>query len=384
MEIVVLGAGYAGMAAALGLAGRTKRRDDVRIRLVNGDERFTERVRLHQTASGQELTHLHIPDRLAGTRVEFVQGWVSGLDADARSVRLADGRVLGYDRLVVALGAVTDTRVPGVAEHAYTLDSLQSSTVFARRLAALGRGTVVVVGGGLTGVESASEIAEQHPELRVVLVTRDEPASMMGPRARAYVRRALERLGVEVRAEAEVVKVLPGGIALVDEHLDADAVLWTGGVRAPALLGESGLTVDALGRVVTDRTVRSVSHPEVYAVGDCAAVPQNYGVMHGTCGAGIALAGHAVANLARELRGREPEPLRFGYYHQNASLGRRDGVTQFTRPDDSPSRWMLTGRVAAAYKEGFSRTPWPVYKMLPHMPRILVWRHGGRATRVAA
>jgi NADH dehydrogenase FAD-containing subunit len=384
MEIVVLGAGYAGMTAALALVGRTKRRDDVRIRLVNAEERFVERVRLHQTASGQELTHLHIPDRLAGTGVEFVQGWVSGVAADARCVRLADGGELRYDRLVVALGAVTDTRVPGVAEHAYTLDSLHTAGALARRLTELGGGTVAVVGGGLTGVESASEIAEQHPELRVVLVTRDEPASMMGPKARAYVRRALERLGVEVRANAEVVKVLPGAVALADEQLDADVVLWTGGVRGPQLLADSGLTVDPQGRIVTDRTLRSVSHPEVYAVGDAAAVPQNYGVMHGTCGAGVALAGHAAANLARELRGAEPTALRFGYYHQNVSLGRRDGVTQFTRPDDSPSRWVLTGRVAAAYKESFSRSPWPVYKVLPRMPRILVWRQGGRLTKVAA
>jgi NADH dehydrogenase FAD-containing subunit len=384
-EIVVVGAGYAGMTAALSLAGRTRRRGDVRVRLVNAESRFVERVRLHQVASGQELMDLQIPDRLAGTGVEFVQGWVSGLDAEGRRVRLADGTTLGYDRLVFALGAVTDTHgVPGVEEHAHTLESLASSAAFAGRLAELDGGTVVVVGGGLTGVESAGEIAQAHPGLRVVLVTRGEPASMMGPAARAYVTRALERLGVEARADAEVVKVLPGGIALADEHLDADAVLWTAGVRAPALAGDAGLAVDAAGRVLTDATLRSVSHPEVYAIGDAAAVPQAYGVLHGTCGAGIALAGHAAANLARELRGREPRPLRFGYFHQTVSLGRGDAVTQFTHADDSPSRWILRGRTAAAYKEGFSRSPWPLYKVLPHAPRVLTWRHGGRATRVAA
>jgi NADH dehydrogenase FAD-containing subunit len=161
-------------------------------------------------------------------------------------------------------------------------------------------------------------------------------------------------------------------------------VLWTGGVRAPGLLGDGGLSVDAQGRIVTDRTLRSVSHPEVYAVGDAAAVPQNYGVMHGTCGAGVAVAGHAAANLAREVRGKEPTELRFGYFHQNVSLGRGDAVTQFTRADDSPARWILTGRVAAAYKEGFSRSPWPTYKLLPRVPGLLVWRQGGRLTRAAA
>jgi NADH dehydrogenase FAD-containing subunit len=384
-EIVVVGAGYAGMTAALGLAGRTKRRDDVRITLVNAETRFVERVRLHQVASGQELMDLQIPDRLVGTGVEFVRGWVSGIDAGARAVRLADGTSLAYERLVFALGAVSDPHgVPGVEEHAHTLDTMASSATFASRLASLGTGTVVVVGGGLTGVESAAEIAQQHPELRVVLATRGEPASMMGARARAYVARALARLGVEVRAGAEVVKVLPGGVELTDGHLDADAVLWVAGVRAPDLAGDGGFTVDGSGRIVVDATLRSVSHPEVYAIGDAVAVPQAYGVMHGTCGAGIALAGHAAANLARELTGKQPKPLRFGYFHQNVSLGRGDAVTQFTHADDSPSRWILRGRPAAAYKEGFSRSPWPTYRLLPTLPGLLVWRHGGRATRGAA
>ena len=83
-EILILGAGYTGMAATMSLAGRLKGRDDVHITLVNPQARFTERLRLHQTASGQVLPDLSIPDRLAGTGVEFVRGWVTGIDADGR------------------------------------------------------------------------------------------------------------------------------------------------------------------------------------------------------------------------------------------------------------------------------------------------------------
>jgi NADH dehydrogenase FAD-containing subunit len=384
-EILVLGAGYAGLTAALSLAGRTRRRGDVRVRLVNAQERFVERVRLHQSAAGEELADLHIPTLVGGRGVEFVTGWVRGIDADARTVALADGRTLRYDRLVHALGAITDTGgVPGVAEHAYTLDTLRSAESLAQCLRELGTGRAVVVGGGLTGVESASEIAQQYPGIRVVLVTREEPASMMGPRAQSYVSRALDRLGVVVRSGAEVVKVLPGGVELVGGHVDADAVLWTAGVRPPRLAAEAGLAVDARGRIITDSGLRSVSHPDVYAIGDSAAVRQAYGVMHGTCGAAVAIAAHAAASIARDISGKQPKPFRFGYFQQNLSLGRGDGVVQFTRPDDSPARWILTGRWAAAYKEGFSRSPWPVWKVLPRVPGALVWRHGGRATRVSA
>jgi Pyridine nucleotide-disulphide oxidoreductase len=136
----VLGAGYTGMTAALGVARRTRRRDDVHIRLVNPDTRFTERLRLHQVASGQELADLQIPDMLAGTGVEFVQGWVTAIDADKHTVRVDDEQTLHYDTLVYAMGAVADTdAVPGADQHAFTLNSRQEAELLAATLKATNR-----------------------------------------------------------------------------------------------------------------------------------------------------------------------------------------------------------------------------------------------------
>ena len=169
-EILILGAGYTGMAATVGLVGRLKTRDDVHITLVNPQTRFTERLRLHQTASGESLADLQIPDQLEGTGVDFVKGWVTGIDTDAQSVRIDDAYALRYDTLVYALGSVADTEtVSGVDEFAYTLNSAQDATLLAGHLDRLADGIVVVAGGGLTGVESAAEIAEQHRELDVIL-----------------------------------------------------------------------------------------------------------------------------------------------------------------------------------------------------------------------
>ncbi|MDQ2635331.1 MAG: FAD-dependent oxidoreductase, partial [Actinomycetota bacterium] len=89
-EVLILGAGYTGMTATLGLAGRVKRHDDVHITLVNPQTRFTERLRLHQTVSGQTLDDLQIPEQLTGTGVDFIQGWVTGIDAAAQTVRIDD------------------------------------------------------------------------------------------------------------------------------------------------------------------------------------------------------------------------------------------------------------------------------------------------------
>src|SRR5690349_13073508 len=175
-RVLILGAGYAGMAAAIQLAARTKGREDVRVTLVNPQERFTERLRLHTVATGQRVAEMNIPKLLEGTGARFVRGWVTAMDANARIVRIDDDRVLHYDTLVYGLGGLADTTtVRGVEEHAYTLDSAQDAEVLAERLARLGRGTVVVGGSGLTGVESAAEIAERHPGLKVVLLGRQEP-----------------------------------------------------------------------------------------------------------------------------------------------------------------------------------------------------------------
>ncbi|MET7326792.1 FAD-dependent oxidoreductase [Nonomuraea sp. NPDC005650] len=363
-DILVLGAGYTGVAAAIRTAVRT-RRTGGRVRLVNASPRFTERLRLHQTAAGERLADFPLEDVVAGTGIEFVRGRVAGLDVERREARLEDGRVLGYDKLIYALGTVTDASVPGVADHAFVYDDHIGTVRLAERLAALASGTVVVAGGGLTGVESATEIAEAHPHLRVVLLTRGRPGSMMGERARAHLDAALERLGVEVRTGADITKVLPDAVELAGgELVHSDATLWTTGTRGLPVAAGSGLTVDARGRIVVDSALRSVSHPDVYAVGDAAAVSQRFGVLHGTCQGGIPTGLHAADSLADTLRGRTPKAFRFGYVHQPISLGRKDAVIQFTRPDDSPRRWYLKGRAAVAYKETVSGSPMPTFRLL--------------------
>ncbi|TDD08173.1 FAD-dependent oxidoreductase [Nonomuraea deserti] len=363
-DILVLGAGYTGMAAAVRAASRT-RRVGGRVTLVNASPTFTERLRLHQTAAGQSLAVHPLEEIVAGTGIDVVLGRVTGLDAERHEVRLDDGRVLGFDKLIYALGAVTDASVPGVDSHAYTFADHERAVRLSEQLGSLRSGTVVVVGGGLTGVESAAEIAEAHPRLHVVLLSRERLGSMMGECARAHLDAVLERLGVEVRTGVEVRKVLPDAVELVGgELIHSDATLWTAGTRGLPLAAGSGLSVDTRDRIVVDSVLRSVSHPDVYAVGDAAAVTQKFGVLHGTCQGGIPTALHAADSLAATLRGKTPKQFRFGYIHQPVSLGRKDAVIQFTRPDDSPRRWYLKGRLAVAYKEAVSSSPLPTYWLL--------------------
>jgi NADH dehydrogenase FAD-containing subunit len=387
-NIIVLGAGYTGMLAAIRVARQT-RRQDVQVTLVNPSPQFTERLRMHQTATGQQLTDFRIPDLIEGTGIEFVVGWASAVDPDHQvvTVATANGDVeLSYDHLIYAIGsAAKTTTVPGAETHAYTLDTPQSALALAIRLGELEPGgTVTVAGNGLTGLEAATEIAESHPHLRVVLLGRDVPAVVMGDKARAYVDKTLQRLGVEIRSGVEIVKVLPDAVELSDgELVYSDACLWTTGFWASPLAADSGLAVDERGRIVVDGSLRSISHPSVLATGDAAAIQQAWGVVHGTCQSGMPTAVFAADTIARLIKGKGARRFRFGYIHQPVSLGRNDAVIQWTKPDDRPGRWCLKGKAAVAYKNLVTSSPPKVFRMSRrlNLPQAIQWRKGGRATR---
>ncbi|MEV3936877.1 FAD-dependent oxidoreductase, partial [Glycomyces sp. NPDC049804] len=249
-DILVIGAGYTGMMAAHGIA---RRNPQARVTILNPTDRFDERLRQHQVAAGQELGDHRIPEIVAPAGILFVQGRAAAIDAGARKVALDDGRALTYDLLVYAIGSST-RRV----EHAFTIDD----PALAERLREHPEGTLTVCGAGLTGIEGATEIAEAYPRMRVRLLSRGEPGSMMGPKAKAHLRRALDRLGVEVRTGVTVAEVRPGAVVLEGgERMPTDTTLWTTGVAYSRLAAESGIATDDLGRVLVDAGLRSVSHP---------------------------------------------------------------------------------------------------------------------------
>lgn len=386
-RVVILGAGYTGMFTAVRLAHRT-RRADVTITLVNPSDRFVERLRMHQIAAGQELADLRIPDMLAGTGVTFVRGAATALDPDARRVTVDGTEVLEYDTLVYALGSATDAdKVPGADVHAFTLNSPEIAARFAERLTevAAAGGTVTVCGGGLTGIEAATEIAESHPGLAVTLLSLDEPGAMMGDKARAYLHRALRRLGITVLTGARVTKVLPDAVQLDDGTLvRSDACMWTTGVKVSPLAADAGIATDDRGLIRVDATLRSVSHPDVHAVGDAAAIRLAWGTLHGTCQSGLPTAQHTADTIARLIRGKHAKPFRFGYFHQPVSLGRRDAVIQFTKADETPIRLRLTGRTAVFYKEFVSGSPILTFRWSRRMNVTTIVSKGGRATRKPA
>jgi len=361
-RIIVLGAGYAGAIAA----GRLARRldpADVAITVVNAEPDFVERVRMHQLATGQDLKPRPLREMFAGTGIELRIAKVTGVDVDARTVTVAasdgpDGGgadVLGYDTLVYALGSGWNPgAVPGVAEHAAEIASRPGALRLRDRLARLAAGQpVVVVGGGLTGLEAATEIAEARPDLDVALAVRGGLGDTLSPKGRAHLRKVLAGLTITVYEHTAVTGVAADRVTTADGGtIPAAVTVWTAGFAVHPIARTTGLQLADSGQIVVDGTMRSVSHPDVYAVGDAAwAIGPGGKPLRMSCASGTPMAWQAADSIAARMTGGKLPNAPLRYVNQCISLGRREGLIQYVTADDRAKPAVLTGRLAAGYKE---------------------------------
>lgn len=356
-RIVVLGAGYTGVTAAKLLAKRT----GATVTVVNNRDRFVERMRNHQLASGRQPRHMTLNSLFKGTGVRLFVDQVTYVDAEERRVGLAGGRdEIGYDLLVYALGSHADTEaVPGVAEHAHAVADAEQAQRLRERMRSAG--SVAVVGAGPTGLETVTALAEAYPDRAVRLVTGGALDANLSEPGADYLRGALDHLGIQVWEHAKVAKVDAQGLLLESgERVGADAVAWTAGFKVSDLARQAGFAVDNRGRMLVDGTLRSRSHPEVYGIGDAAAAHTPDGqVLRMGCGPGGLATACAYHAITARMAGRAPQPLRVTTDALCISLGEWDGLLQPTGIDGTPRGKVRTGRKVAVIKKAVLRaTGW--------------------------
>lgn len=376
MDIVIAGGGYAGIACATRLARLARENaTPARIRLINPDPVLVERIRLHQAATGQRLRERRIDKLLERAGVELVRGRVDRIDPEGQSLQV-DGRTLAWDRLVLALGSHSGSReVPGAAEHAFELEP-GSAHRLRDRLETLPVGAhVVVVGGGLTGIEAATEIAESFPRLQVHLVCRGRLAHDFSEAARDYLHDTFDRLHVAVQEDVDVLAVERGRLRTERGAMPFDACIWSAGFRMPALPRQAGLEVNGHGQVRVDAALRSVSHPRIYAVGDIAAPVEAPGQpLPMGCKSALPAGAHAGENLARELQGREAVPFQYALMFFCVSLGRGAGLIQWADAAGRLSGRILTGARGALFKETICRLTWWALVLESRGKRAVIWK----------
>lgn len=345
-RIIVIGAGFAGMWSALASArlldevGRT----DVEISLVAPEPELHVRPRLYeQNPSGMKAP---LQEIFKAVGVKFIQGVVERIDVASQEVELVgvgadtSRRTLGYDRLVLATGSrLFRPQIPGLDEHAFNVDQVADAAQLEAHIANLAsrpysaaRNTVVVAGGGFTGIETAAEMparlrevfGEEAPVNVIVVERNSEIGPDLGAGPRPVIKQALGELGVKWKLGSGVETVDANGVTLENgERIDAATVIWTAGARASTLTAQIPAERDNFGRLHVDRNLKVKGVETVYAAGDVAYAATddegNFAMM--SCQHAMNLGRSAGYNVAADLLGKTPIPYSQPKYVTCLDLG---------------------------------------------------------------
>lgn len=338
MRLVIIGAGFAGMYAALAAARlrdiKGVSADELEIMLVAPEPALVVRPRLYEP--DPETMTADLEPVLSAVEVVYVRGRAEAVNTSCRSLVVADPggawNSILYDRLIVATGSrLFRPNIPGLTEHAFSVDSLDDAVALDRHLRGLAsrpaseaRNTVVVAGGGFTGIEAATEMPARLREIlgedartRVIIVERNGIiAPDMGAQARPVIEEALDQLDIETRLGIGVAAMDEASVTLSDgERIETATVIWAAGMRAAPFSAQVPGERDNFGRLAVDRELRVVGVPGVFATGDAAKATcddeGNFALM--SCQHATRMGAFAGNNAAADLLGEAPTP-----YHQKA------------------------------------------------------------------
>lgn len=343
-QILVIGAGFGGMWSALSATRLVDihGRDDVQISVLAPQAELRVRPRFYEPNAHQLAAPLH--ELFEAVGVHFIKGAAETIDVAAKTVGYTDAsgskKTFHFDKLVLASGSgLAQSATPGVAQHAFDVDQIEAAIHLETHLKSLkdqpespARNTVVVAGGGFTGIETATEMPErlreilgEQADLKVIVVDRGQKIGIsMGEEISQSIIEASAELGVEWRLGVSVQSVDASGVTLSDgQHIEAKTVVWTTGVRASSLTEQIPAERDKQGRLHVDAHLKVIGQDDIFATGDVAYAATddigNYALM--TCQHAISLGRHAGNNVAAQLLGVEPTPYSQPKYVTCLDLG---------------------------------------------------------------
>jgi NADH dehydrogenase len=333
-RILVLGGGFAGLWSALAAArAREMQGADIEVTLLNDTPWHSIRVRNYEADLSD--TRVALDKVLAPVGVRRLQGAVTSIDVAKRTVTFeaaGTSQQIGYERLIFALGSrLARPRIPGLAEHGFDVDTYEAAMRLNDHIAHLpsGGSTVLVVGGGLTGIEAAAEMPAKLRAAGIVaphVILADHApriGSDMGEQAVPVIEEALQALGVERRGGVSVAAVDTGGATLQGgERIEAETVVWCAGMRAHPLTAAFPVERDRLDRLPVDATLKIRGFDAEFAAGDAAAFPIDG--IHGcvmSCQHARPMGRFAGHNAVCDLLGRPMLPLSIAWYTTILDLG---------------------------------------------------------------
>lgn len=323
-RIIIAGSGFAGLWAALAAQRAihlASQEQNIEVVMVSPSPNVGIRPRLYEAVL--ENMNPDISELLSVVGVKFLAGWVDKINADQQTIEVSttegNRQTLSYDRFILATGSTTFMPpIPGLTEYGFSVSTLEDAEKLDQHLKNLAnkpanaaRNTVVVAGGGLTGLETVTEMPERlrsilgETDIRVVLVdSSTEIGAAMGDQAATVIREALTDLGVEAKAGLRVTALDATGVTLSNgEKIEAETVIWTAGMRANSLTSQIAGEKDNLGRLIGDAYLHAPEAKNIFVTGDTVKVPTddlgNFNVM--SCQHAMSLGRVAGYNAAAEL-----------------------------------------------------------------------------------
>ncbi|BAS55663.1 NADH dehydrogenase, FAD-containing subunit [Leptolyngbya boryana NIES-2135] len=342
-KICILGGGFGGLYTALRLSNLPwGRNEQPEITLVDARDRFVFSPLLYELVTGELQSWEVAPpyeELLEDTTIRFRQTAVADINTDTKQVRLADGGLLDYDLLVLAMGGETPMdRVPGAAEFAIPFRTISDAYQLADRLRQLEASDtdkirVAVVGAGYSGIELACKLADKlgdRGRVRVIEVG-DQILRSSSTHNRDAAAKALEERGVWTDLETSVESVGAGSISLlykgVVDTIPVDLVLWTIGTRMNEVVKNLPLKQNERGQILVTSTLQVVDHPEIFAIGDLADCKDADGQqVPATAQAAFQQSDYTGWNLWASLSDRPLLPFRYQYFGEMMTLGIHDAT----------------------------------------------------------
>lgn len=376
-KVVILGAGYAGILCANRLEKQNKQ---IEITLISDGKYFQERIRFHEVATGRHRKQILISDLLR-KNIILQKGKVTKIEPNKNQVLFQSdllSQTIQYDYLVVAIGSA---KIKPFVTGENSIQSQTSLTKFLSEKNPNQLQNVCILGGGLTGIELATEWKEQFPNAKLTLLETKSFGTSFSKRGARYLKKQMKTLGIDIKENVSIKTIQSEEIEFEDQStITFDSLMNCTGFQPESFFSPSDLVTNNKDQIYVDRFLRSKQFPNLFAVGDVAKL--EHSILRMGCVTALPMGAYVADTISDLLKNQNPSEFQFQFFGRCVSLGRKNGLIQLTYGDDSPRDWILTGKLAAWIKERVNRFTLFSLRMEKLLPfRFYVWPKGDLYTK---
>ncbi|MDZ4726577.1 MAG: FAD-dependent oxidoreductase [Leptospira sp.] len=342
-RILVLGAGYAGIMAVNRLAKIDKHLD---ITLINERDEFVERIRNHEKLNPRPYKKYKITD-LIPNNVNFVEDKISNWNPDSSTIQLTnDKSEWKYDGLIYALGSTkTNTMNPWLGIQTLT-QTMETSQVLSEKQIQ----SVWILGGGLTGIELATELKESNKEISVGIIEQGKFAHQFSKKGQTYIRNFFQKNHIQIIEGAKLIEHQNNEITFGNgTKVSYDLLIKTTGFLCSDLAKEAGIDTNEKNQIYVNEYLQIPKYQNVFVAGDAVYLPGS--ALRMGCVTAMPMGVYAAETVMKSLNGKKVYPFKFGFAGRCVSLGRKNGLIQMTNAYDKPKDLIFTGKLGAIIKE---------------------------------